>query len=83
MVVLLFGGCGSSDKDKATGPTPPVEVLYNNGLDALNTRRYASADDQFNSPAWVADHILALAFGGDDPGQVTVRGGEQPVRWGR
>ncbi len=41
-------------------------------------RRFA-ADDRFNSPAWVADHILALAFGGDDPGQVSVRVGEQPV----
>ena len=38
-----------------------------------------AADDRFNSPAWVADHILALAFGGDDPGQVSVRVGEQPV----
>jgi NAD(P)-dependent dehydrogenase (short-subunit alcohol dehydrogenase family) len=41
-------------------------------------RRFAAAD-QFNSPAWVAEHILAIAFGGGDPGQVTVRVGEQPV----
>ena len=46
----LLGGCGgSSDKDKAAAPTPPVEALYNNGLDALNARRYAAASDQFNS----------------------------------
>ncbi|MSP00713.1 MAG: outer membrane protein assembly factor BamD [Acetobacteraceae bacterium] len=45
----LLGGCGDSDKDKATGPAPPVEVLYNNGLDALNARRFSSATDQFNS----------------------------------
>jgi outer membrane protein assembly factor BamD len=45
----LLGGCGNSDKDKNTGPVPPVEVLYNNGLDAVNTHRYTSADDQFNS----------------------------------
>ncbi len=41
-------------------------------------RRFA-AEDRFNSPAWVADHILAIAFGGEDPGQVTVRVPEQPV----
>ena len=46
----LLAGCGGSDSDKATaGATPPVEVLYNNGLDALGTRRYASANDQFDS----------------------------------
>jgi outer membrane protein assembly factor BamD len=44
----LLSGCGDSDKAK-TGPAPPVEVLYNNGLDALNTRRYPSANDQFTS----------------------------------
>ena len=45
----LLGGCGSSDKDKAKGPTPPVEVLYNNGLDAVNDKRYTTANDQFNA----------------------------------
>jgi len=45
----LLSGCGDSDKTKNTGPTPPVEALYNNGLDALNDKRYASANDQFNS----------------------------------
>jgi outer membrane protein assembly factor BamD len=49
VAVPLLGGCGDSDKDKNTGPTPPVEVLYNNGLDALNTRRYSAANDQFNT----------------------------------
>lgn len=49
LAVPWLGGCGDSDKDKATGPAPPVETLYNNGLDALNTRRYASANDQFNT----------------------------------
>lgn len=45
----LLSGCGDSDKDKAaSGPLPPVEVLYNNGLDALNARRFSSATDQFN-----------------------------------
>jgi outer membrane protein assembly factor BamD len=46
---LLISGCGDSDKDKPAGPAPPVEVLYNNGLDAMNTRRFSSAGDQFNT----------------------------------
>ena len=50
---------------------------------ATSPRSSASAalavEHRFNSPAWVADHILAIAFGGQDPGQVTVRVPEQPV----
>jgi outer membrane protein assembly factor BamD len=49
LAMPLLSGCGDSDKTKNSGPTPPVEVLYNNGLDALNDKRYASANDQFNS----------------------------------
>ena len=51
VVLPLLGGCGGgdSDKEKSNLPPPPVEALYNNGLDALNTRRFASANDQFNS----------------------------------
>jgi outer membrane protein assembly factor BamD len=50
LAVPLLGGCGDSDKDKAAnGPVQPVEVLYNNGLDALNDRRYTTASDQFNA----------------------------------
>ena len=46
----LLNGCGdSSDKDKLTGPVPPVEQLYNNALDAMNARRFSTANDQFNS----------------------------------
>jgi len=46
----LLGGCGGDDsKKKDTAPAPPVEALYNNGLDALNARRYATANDQFNA----------------------------------
>jgi outer membrane protein assembly factor BamD len=45
----LLSGCGSSDKDKDKGPVLPVEALYNNGLDALNARRYSAASDQFNT----------------------------------
>ncbi len=49
LVLPLLGGCGNSDKDKEAGPAPPVDELYNNGLDALNTRRFTSASDQFNT----------------------------------
>jgi outer membrane protein assembly factor BamD len=48
----LLSGCGGpSDEEKAAaaGPPPPVEVLYNNGLDALNQKRYSTATDQFNT----------------------------------
>jgi outer membrane protein assembly factor BamD len=52
LVVLLplLGGCGGSKGDTATTTTTvaPVEDLYNNGIDALNARRYDSATDQFN-----------------------------------
>jgi hypothetical protein len=41
--------------------------------------RQVAVDRRFNSPAWVAEHIVAIAFGDEDPGQVTVRVPEQPV----
>jgi NAD(P)-dependent dehydrogenase (short-subunit alcohol dehydrogenase family) len=37
-----------------------------------------AVDDSFNSPAWVAEHLLAIAFGPRKPGQVTVRIPAQP-----
>jgi outer membrane protein assembly factor BamD len=44
----LLSGCGGSSDDTAQpAPVAPVEVLYNNGVDALNARRFASAGDQF------------------------------------
>jgi outer membrane protein assembly factor BamD len=49
LAASLLSGCGGSDKDKNTGPPQPVEVLYNNGLDAMNARRYSAANDQFNT----------------------------------
>jgi len=45
----LLSGCGSSDDSAKTVPVGPVEELYNNGVDALNTRRFSSAGDQFNA----------------------------------
>jgi NAD(P)-dependent dehydrogenase (short-subunit alcohol dehydrogenase family) len=34
---------------------------------------------RFNSPAWVGDHILRLAFGPEQPESVTVRIPDQPT----
>jgi len=50
LLLPLLGGCGSKDEDESEtkGPTLPVETLYNNGIDALNDKRYTSAIDQFN-----------------------------------
>jgi outer membrane protein assembly factor BamD len=49
VVLPLLGGCGSKDDDAAANaPVAPVEDLYNNGIDALNAKRYDSATDQFN-----------------------------------
>jgi outer membrane protein assembly factor BamD len=52
LLLPLLGGCGSkSDDDTAatSGPSVPVETLYNNGIDALREQRYPSAIDQFNA----------------------------------
>ncbi|HEY3847829.1 MAG TPA: outer membrane protein assembly factor BamD, partial [Acetobacteraceae bacterium] len=49
----IVAGCGGKKADDAktdadaNPPTAPVEQLYNNGMDALNDKRYASAGDQF------------------------------------
>jgi len=46
----LLSGCASKEEDVVDlGPVPPVEVLYNNGVDALQQNRLVSAVDQFNS----------------------------------
>ena len=51
VLLPVLAGCGSSKDEeaaKADAPPAPVEDLYNNGVDALNARRFASATDQFN-----------------------------------
>ena len=51
VLLSLLASCGGS-KDEAqasNGPPAPVEQLYNNGIDALNDKRYATATDQFNA----------------------------------
>ena len=46
-LLSLLSGCGSSDENSKQVPTGPVEELYNNGVDALNARRFSTAGDQF------------------------------------
>ena len=41
--------------------------------------RQIAAAGSFNSPAWVAHHLLAIAFGGARPDQVTVRIPSEPA----
>jgi outer membrane protein assembly factor BamD len=45
----LLSACGTTDENAKAGPTGPVEGLYNNGVDALNDRRFTTASDQFNA----------------------------------
>jgi outer membrane protein assembly factor BamD len=46
----LLAACGSSnEEEKEAAAVAPVEVLYNNGVDALNAKRWSSAGDQFNA----------------------------------
>jgi len=48
LILPLFTGCSGDDTAKKVS-VGPVEELYNNGVDALNARRFSSADDQFNA----------------------------------
>jgi len=41
--------------------------------------RQIATEGAFNSPAWVADHLLTIAFGSHRPSQVTVRLPAQPA----
>jgi outer membrane protein assembly factor BamD len=45
----LLSGCGSSNDTPKPTAVAPVEELYNNGVDALNARRFSTAGDQFNA----------------------------------
>jgi len=53
-VLPLVAGCGGKKADtdtdaSASQPAAPVDQLYNNGIDALHDKRYASAGDQFSA----------------------------------
>lgn len=66
----LLAGCGGSKDEEATNiPPVPVEGLYNNGIDALNARRFATAATQFsgveqNYPysTWAVNAQLMLGY---------------------
>jgi outer membrane protein assembly factor BamD len=50
LLPLLAGCGGKKDSDQESGadvPPAPVEQLYNNGVDALQSKRYTTAADQF------------------------------------
>ncbi len=42
-----LAACGGSNNDAKPAPPLSVEEIYNNGVDALNARRFATAGDQF------------------------------------
>ena len=50
-LALALAGCAGSAKNaadnKATLPPAPVDMLYNNGIDAVNAGRFQTAGDQF------------------------------------
>lgn len=52
LLLPLMAGCSSSDDDEAkaaaNASVPPVEDMYNNALDALNQKKYATAVTQFD-----------------------------------
>ena len=52
LLLPLIAGCSSSDEDEAKAlagaNVPPVEEMYNNALDALNEKRFATASAQFD-----------------------------------
>jgi outer membrane protein assembly factor BamD len=71
LLLPLLAACGSSDDDnKDTGPVLPVETYYNNGIDALNAKRYDAAISQFNKveqnypfSSWAPSAELMAAYG--------------------
>lgn len=68
----LLAGCGGGAEEAvatSNAPALPVEQLYNNGMDALQAGRYASAADQFNAvmlnypySEWAARAQLMLGY---------------------
>jgi outer membrane protein assembly factor BamD len=70
-LLSLLSACSGSSDETAQQQVlvAPVEVLYNNGVDALNARRFASAGDQFaaveqNYPysSWAVNAQLMSAY---------------------
>jgi len=51
ILLPLLAGCGGSKDEEGASAAPPapVEDLYNNGIDALNAKRFSTASDQFSA----------------------------------
>ena len=50
LAIPLLSACsGSKSSETPSGPAGTAEEMYNNGVDALNARRFSTADDQFNA----------------------------------
>ena len=71
LLLPLLGGCGSknNDEDAGSSTSVPVETLYNNGIDALQAKRYTTAIDQFNAvqqnypfSTWAPSAQLMVAY---------------------
>jgi len=70
LLLPLLAGCGSKSDDADTSSTSvPVETLYNNGIDALQAKRYSTAIDQFNAvqqnypfSTWAPSAQLMVAY---------------------
>jgi len=69
LLLPLLGACGSSDEAADNTPVAPVDTLYNNGVDALNDKRYVTATDQFNAvvqnypfSTWATNAQLMAAY---------------------
>jgi len=68
-LLLALSACGGSDDASKNQPVGPVEELYNNGIDALNARRFATAADQFNAveqnypySSWAVNSLLMSGY---------------------
>ena len=44
LLLPVLSSCGSSSDETKTAQVGPVEEVYNNGVDALNARRFTTAD---------------------------------------
>ena len=49
LALPLLSACSDNNESAKSVAVGPVEEIYNNGVDALNARRFSTADDQFNS----------------------------------
>jgi NAD(P)-dependent dehydrogenase (short-subunit alcohol dehydrogenase family) len=62
-----------------TGMQAAIRASDEASFPEVDRFRLAAAEHRFNSPAWVAGHILDLAFAPGQPDDVIVRVADQPV----